>query len=86
MDNKRIRKLEVHEETKEYRNRLIYGPRNRWEGNIEMNSKEIWLESVNWIHLAHDRDQWWPHLYAIMNLRVLYMPGDVSTTGMIITF
>jgi hypothetical protein len=33
-------------------------PRQRWEGNIVMNLREIGWEVVDWIHLAHDRDQW----------------------------
>jgi hypothetical protein len=29
-----------------------------WEDNIRMDLTEIRWEGVNWIHLAHDRDQW----------------------------
>jgi hypothetical protein len=31
--------------------------RPRWEDNIRMDFREIRWESVNWIHLAHDRNQ-----------------------------
>jgi hypothetical protein len=33
-------------------------PRRRWEDNIRMELREMWWESVDWIHVAHDRDQW----------------------------
>jgi hypothetical protein len=33
-------------------------PRRRWEDNIKMDFREIGLWSVDWIHLAEDRD-WW---------------------------
>jgi hypothetical protein len=32
--------------------------RHRWEDNIIMYLGEIRWESVDWIHLAEDRDQW----------------------------
>jgi hypothetical protein len=32
--------------------------RYRWENNIKMDLQEIGLESVDWVHLAQDRDQW----------------------------
>jgi hypothetical protein len=31
-------------------------PRRRGEDNIEMDLREKWLEGVNWIDLAQDRD------------------------------
>jgi hypothetical protein len=30
----------------------------RWEDNIKMDPEEVRLESVDWIHLAQDRDMW----------------------------
>jgi hypothetical protein len=33
-------------------------PRNRWEDNIRINLKEIMFDSVDWIHLAQDRDRY----------------------------
>jgi hypothetical protein len=30
---------------------------------------EIWLDSVDWVHLAHDRDLWWALVNMVMNLR-----------------
>jgi hypothetical protein len=33
-------------------------PRRRWEDNIKMDLREIGMDGVNWIQLAHDRVQW----------------------------
>jgi hypothetical protein len=32
---------------------------------------EDWLEGVEWIHLARDRDRWRAVVNAVMNLQVL---------------
>jgi hypothetical protein len=32
-------------------------PRHRWEDNIKMELREIWIDGVNWIWLAQDRVQ-----------------------------
>jgi hypothetical protein len=32
-------------------------PRRRWEDNIKMDLREMGIEWVNWIRLAHDRVQ-----------------------------
>jgi hypothetical protein len=31
---------------------------------------EIRQESVDWIHLAQDRDQWWAYVNTVMNFQV----------------
>jgi hypothetical protein len=31
---------------------------HRWENNIKMDFRETVYTSVDWIHLAQDRDQW----------------------------
>jgi hypothetical protein len=36
--------------------RLIGRPRRRWEDNIKINVTEMVQSSMEWIHLAHDRD------------------------------
>jgi hypothetical protein len=36
--------------------------------NIRMGLKEMEWESVNWMHLAQDRDQWWDVVNMVMNL------------------
>jgi hypothetical protein len=45
-------------------------PRHRWKDIISTALTEIGQESVDWIHLAQDRDQWWVLLNTVMNLRV----------------
>jgi hypothetical protein len=45
-------------------------PRRRWEDNIRMDLKEIAWESVDWIHLTQDMDQWWALMNTVANLRV----------------
>jgi hypothetical protein len=30
--------------------------RRRWEDNIKMDLREIWIDGANWIQLAQDRD------------------------------
>jgi hypothetical protein len=40
------------------RKRPLGRPRHRWEDNIRMDLREIGWESVNWMHLAQDRDRW----------------------------
>jgi hypothetical protein len=34
--------------------------RRRWEGNIRIDLREAGWKSVDWMHLAQDRDQWRP--------------------------
>jgi hypothetical protein len=31
--------------------------RRRWKGNAKMYLRDVGWEGVDWIHLAHDRDQ-----------------------------
>jgi hypothetical protein len=45
-------------------------PRRRWEDNIKMDIREIWIDGVNWIQLARDRVQWRAFVKTVMNLRV----------------
>jgi hypothetical protein len=49
--------------------RPLVRPRHRWE-DIRIHLKEIGWEGVNWIHLAHDMDQWRDLLNMVMNLQV----------------
>jgi len=39
------------------RKRPVQGSKPRREDNIKTDLSEIWLEGVEWIHLAQDRDQ-----------------------------
>jgi hypothetical protein len=45
-------------------------PRRRWEGNINMDLREIRINGANWIWLAQDRVQWRAFVNTVMNLRV----------------
>jgi hypothetical protein len=45
-------------------------PKHRWEVNIKMDVREIGLENVDWIHLAHDGDRWWAFVDMVMMLWV----------------
>jgi hypothetical protein len=41
-----------------------------WEDNIKKDFGEIGERSVDWMHLALDREQWRVLLNMVMNLRV----------------
>jgi hypothetical protein len=45
-------------------------PGHRWKNNIETGLGEIGWESMDWIHLAQDRDQWQALVNIVMNLWV----------------
>jgi hypothetical protein len=45
-------------------------PRHRWEDNIKMDLREIWIDGVNWIQLAQDSVQWQAFVNIVMNLQV----------------
>jgi hypothetical protein len=50
--------------------RTLGRPRRRWEDSIRMDLREIGWGGVDWIDLAHDRDQWRALVNTVMNLRV----------------
>jgi hypothetical protein len=45
-------------------------PRRRWPDNINMDPRETGWDGMDWIDLAHDRNQWRALVRAVMNLRV----------------
>jgi hypothetical protein len=45
-------------------------PRRRWVDDIKMHLREIGWDSMDWIELAQDRDQWRALLNTVINLRV----------------
>jgi hypothetical protein len=50
--------------------RLLGRPRRGWEDNIKMDLPEVDCEeSMGWIDLAQDSDNWRVLLNAVMNLR-----------------
>jgi len=52
------------------RNTSLRRPRHRREDNIRMDLRERGWESVDWIHLAQDKDEWKAVVNTVMNLRV----------------
>jgi hypothetical protein len=44
--------------------------RPRWEDNIKMDLKEIYIDGAKWIRLAQDRVWWRAFVSTVMNLRV----------------
>jgi hypothetical protein len=45
-------------------------PRCRWVDNIKMDLREIGCDGMEWIDMAHDRDQWRALVNTVLNLRV----------------
>jgi hypothetical protein len=43
--------------------------RRRWEDNIKMDLREIWIDELSWIRLAKDRVQWRAFVNKVMNFR-----------------
>jgi hypothetical protein len=52
------------------RKRPLGRPRRRWVDNIKMDLREIGWDSMDWIELAQDRDQWRALVNTVMNIRV----------------
>jgi hypothetical protein len=44
--------------------------RSRWEDNIKMDLREIGWDSMDWIDLAQNRDQWRSLMNTVMKFRV----------------
>jgi hypothetical protein len=51
-----------------------------------MDLREIGWEGVDWMHWAQDRNQWWPLVNTVMNLRVPEKAGNFLTCRMTISF
>jgi hypothetical protein len=45
-------------------------PRHRWEDNIKMDLREIWIDGANWIQLTQDDVQWQVFVNMVMTLQV----------------
>jgi hypothetical protein len=50
--------------------RRLRRPRCKWKDNIRIDLREIGWGGMDWIDLAHDRDQWRALVNTVMNLRV----------------
>jgi hypothetical protein len=59
--------------------RSIARPGHRWEDNIKIYFKEIWLEGLNWINLAQERGLWWAVVNKVMILQVAQNAGNFLT-------
>jgi hypothetical protein len=53
------------------RKRLLGRLRRRWDDNIRKNLREIWWESVDWMHLSQNRYKRRALVTTLMNLWVL---------------
>jgi hypothetical protein len=70
LDDGKDEKCMQHHGQKPGWKRLPGKHRGRWVDNMNMGLKEIGCESVDWIHLAQHRIQWWVLVKIIMNLCV----------------
>jgi hypothetical protein len=52
------------------RKSLLQRPRRRWVNNIKIDLREIGWDGLDWIDMAHDRDQWRALVNTVLNLRV----------------
>ena len=50
---------------------LLGRPWRRWEDNIRMDIREIYINTRNWIGLAQGKDYWRAIVNAALNLQVL---------------
>jgi hypothetical protein len=54
-------------------------PRRRWVDNIRMDLVEVGWGDVDWIGLAQDMDRWRTLVNSVLNLRVSYNAGKLSS-------
>jgi hypothetical protein len=52
------------------RKRPLGRPRHKWEDNIKMDLRDVGWSGMDWIDLAHDRNQWRALVNMVMNLQV----------------
>jgi hypothetical protein len=50
--------------------RLLGRPRRRWMDNIKVHLRELGWDSMDWIDLAQDRNEWRALANTVMNLQV----------------
>jgi len=48
--------------------RQLRRPKHRQEDNIRMDLMEIGCVSVDWMHLAQERNQWWVLVNTVLNI------------------
>jgi hypothetical protein len=54
-------------------------PRRRWEDNISMDLGEVGWDDVDWIGLAQDMNRWRALVNSVLNLRVPWNAGKLSS-------
>jgi hypothetical protein len=54
-------------------------PRRRWVDNIRMDLGEVGWDNVDWIGLAKDRNRWRALVNSVLNLRVPWNAGKLSS-------
>jgi hypothetical protein len=54
-------------------------PRCRWVDNIRMDLGEVGWDDVDWIGLAQDRNRWRAVVNSVLNLRVPWNVGKLSS-------
>jgi hypothetical protein len=54
-------------------------PRHRWVDNIRMDLVEVGWGDVDWIGLAQDRNRWRALVNSVLNLRVPWNAGKLSS-------
>jgi hypothetical protein len=59
--------------------RPLRRPRRRWMDNIRMNLGEVGWGDINWIGLAQDRNRWRALVNSVLNLRVPWYAGKLSS-------
>jgi hypothetical protein len=66
--------------------RPLQTSRHRWKYNIKINFNKIGWNSMYWIHLPHDMDEWWGLMNILINLRVPYNAGNFLSSSPNIRF
>jgi hypothetical protein len=54
-------------------------PRRRWVDNIRMDFGEVGWSDVDWIGLAQERNRWRALVNSVLNLRVPWNAGKLSS-------
>lgn len=58
---------------------VLERPRNKWEGNVKINIKDIEWEDVEWTCLTQGRYQCWTVENTVLVIRIPYNGGQFST-------
>ena len=61
--------------------RPLQRPRRRWENNKKMDFQKCGRDSMDYIHLAQDRDRWRAPVNVVLNFRVPHSAGNFLQVG-----